>query len=223
MSVDIRLYGILDPAATPGADLASLARLAAKGGATLLQYRDKLGEGRAMVERARAILSALAGSGVPLLINDRVDVALAAGAQGVHLGQADIAPQDARAMLGPSAIIGRTFANEAHIRAVEGEPVDYGCIGGVFPTRNKENAATPIGLEGLACLVRLARAVAGTIPVGAIAGITKANAAQVIAAGADGIAVIGAIFARPDPQAAALGLRRIVDGALGLRAVRQAS
>ena len=100
MTPDIRLYGILDPAATPEADLAILARLAAQGGATILQLRDKHSDGRAMVERARAILEALAGSGVALVINDRVDVALAAGAQGVHLGQSDINPEDARAMLG---------------------------------------------------------------------------------------------------------------------------
>ncbi|MFI5011061.1 MAG: thiamine phosphate synthase [Hyphomicrobiales bacterium] len=223
MAVDIRLYGILDPAATPDADLASLALVAAKGGATLLQYRDKLADGRLMVERARAILAALAGSGVPLLINDRVDVALAAGAQGVHLGQTDILPRDARPMLGPSAIIGRTLANEDHIGVMAGEPVDYGCIGGVFPTRNKDNADPPIGLDGLARLAALAHDKAPLIPVGAIAGITEANTAQVIGAGADGIAVIGAIFGRPDPLAATRALRRIVDGALGLRARKEAS
>ncbi|SEC38871.1 thiamine-phosphate diphosphorylase [Rhizobiales bacterium GAS191] len=223
MSVDIRVYGILDPAATPGADLPTLAHLAAKGGATLLQYRDKHADGRLMVERARAILSALDGLGVPLLINDRVDVAMAAGAQGVHLGQSDILPADARAMLGSSAIIGRTITKESHIRAMASEPVDYGCIGGVFPTLNKDDAGTPIDVEGLARLAELAREITPSIPVGAIAGINEANAAQVIAAGAEGIAVIGAIFARPDPQAAAQALRRIVDGALAMRARRQAS
>ncbi|MBV9568862.1 MAG: thiamine phosphate synthase [Hyphomicrobiales bacterium] len=217
MTVDIRLHAILDPAATPGADLPSLARMAAKGGATILQYRDKLAEGRIMVEQARAILAALADTGVPLLINDRLDVALVAGAQGVHLGQADILPRDARAQLGPSAIIGRTITNEAHIAALLQEPVDYGCIGGVFATGNKTNANPPIGLDGLTRLLRIARKAAPALPLGAIAGITEANAAQVITAGADGIAVIGAIFVRPDPLAATRTLRRIVDGALSLR------
>ncbi|MBV8185262.1 MAG: thiamine phosphate synthase [Hyphomicrobiales bacterium] len=218
MAADIRLYGILDPAATPGADLASLARLAAKGGATILQYRDKLAEGRVMVEQARAILAALSDTGVPLLINDRLDVALVAGAQGVHLGQADILPRDARARLGSSAIIGRTLTNEAHIAALAEEPVDYGCIGGVFATSNKTNANPPIGIPGLKRLLSLARKARPDLPLGAIAGITEANAAQVISAGADGIAVIGALFVRPDPLAAAQGLRRIVDGALAFRA-----
>lgn len=218
MAADIRLYGILDPAATPGADLASLARLAAKGGATILQYRDKLAEGRVMVEQARAILAALSDTGVPLLINDRLDVALVAGAQGVHLGQADILPRDARARLGSSAIVGRTLTNEAHIAALAEEPVDYGCIGGVFATSNKTNANPPIGILGLKRLLSLARKARPDLPLGAIAGITEANAAQVISAGADGIAVIGALFVRPDPLAAAQGLRRIVDGALAIRA-----
>ena len=234
MTLDIRLYGILDPAATPGADLASLAALAAKGGATILQYRDKHADGRIMVERARAILAALDGTGVPLLINDRVDVALVADAQGVHLGQTDILPRDARALLGPDAIIGRTLTSEAHIRAMAKEPIDYGCIGGVFATSNKENARAPIGIEGLARLLGIARllglALSGlardatpALPLGAIAGITEANAAQVIATGADGIAVIGAIFARPDPLAAARMLRHIVDGALLMRKQKAAS
>lgn len=223
MAIDIRLYGILDPAATPGADLSSLARLAAKGGVTILQYRDKFAEGRVMVERARAILGALSGMGVPLLINDRLDVALVAGAQGVHLGQDDILPRDARAQLGSSAIIGRTLANEAHISAFAKEPVDYGCIGGVFATGNKTNVNPPIGIAGLEDLLRIAREAAPGLPLGAIAGITEANAAQVITAGADGIAVIGAIFVRPDPLAAAQALRGIVDGALGLRVREPAS
>ena len=217
MSVDIRVYGILDPAATPGADLAALARLAAHGGATLLQYRDKHADGRLMVERSRAILSALEGLGVPLLVNDRVDVAIAAGAQGVHLGQSDILPTDARAMLGGSAIIGRTITKDGHIRAMADEPVDYGCIGGVFPTVNKDHAEKPIGVEGLARLAAVAREITPQIPVGAIAGINETNAAEVIAAGATGIAVIGAIFSRPDPQVAAQKLRAIVDAALAAR------
>jgi thiamine-phosphate pyrophosphorylase len=223
MKSDIRLYGILDPAATPGADLAAFAHFAAKGGATILQLRDKLSDGRAMVERARAIIAKLSGTGVPLLINDRVDVAIAAGAQGVHLGQTDIEPKDARAMLGEDAIIGRTLTNETHIEAMRGEPVDYGVIGGVFPTRNKDDAGEPIGVDGLARLIELARSLKVTMPIGAIAGITETNAAQVIGAGADGIAVIGAIFSRPDPQSAAQGLRRIVDGALTMRASKKAN
>ena len=175
-----------------------------------------------MVERARAILEALAGSGVALVINDRVDVALAAGAQGVHLGQSDIEPEDARAMLGRAAIIGRSLTKDAHIRALAAEPCDYGAIGGVFPTRNKDDAGEPIGLEGLSRLVGFARSIGVAMPIGAIAGITEQNAADVIGAGADGIAVIGALFAQADPEAAAKRLRSVVDRAMAERANAQA-
>src|SRR5687767_497410 len=106
--VDIKLYGIVDPERTRGRDLADLAREAVAGGCTLIQYRDKHASGRTLVERARALTEALKGTGVPLLVNDRVDVALAAGADGVHLGQDDLRPADARHLLGPRAIIGLT-------------------------------------------------------------------------------------------------------------------
>jgi thiamine-phosphate pyrophosphorylase len=217
MRVDIRVYGILDPAATPGADLPMLARLAAQGGVTLLQYRDKSADGRLFVERARGILAALAGTNVPLLINDRVDVAIAVGARGVHLGQDDILPRDAHEMLGPSKIIGRTLNNEADIRQMVGEPVDYACVSGVFPTLHKDYADPPMGIAGLARLALLSRDIAPDIPVGAIAGITEANAPQVIAAGADGVAVIGAIFNQLDPILAARRLRNVVEEALSRR------
>src|SRR6266852_3969345 len=102
--VDLRLYVIVDPQVSAGHDLADLARMLAAGGATLVQLRDKLSDTRVMVERARAIKAALGA--VPLLINDRVDVALASGADGVHIGWDDMAPADARRLLGPDAIIG---------------------------------------------------------------------------------------------------------------------
>ena len=100
--VDVRLYGIIDPERTGGRDPVALVRQAAAGGATLIQFRDKKSEGRRLVELARALKKALDGTGVPLLINDRVDVALAAGADGVHLGQDDIHPADARDLLSRS-------------------------------------------------------------------------------------------------------------------------
>jgi thiamine-phosphate pyrophosphorylase len=217
MRADIRVYGILDPAATPCADLPMLARLAVRGGVTLLQYRDKSADGRLFVERARSILAALAGTSVPLLINDRIDVAIAVGAQGVHLGQDDILPRDAREMLGPTKIIGRTLNNEADVREMVHEPVDYGCVSGVFPTLHKNYPDPPMGIAGLARLALLSREIAPDIPVGAIAGITEVNAPQVIAAGADGVAVIGAIFNQLDPAGAARRLRDVVEEALSLR------
>ena len=104
MRVDLRLYALVDPERAVGRDLAVLARLVAQGGATLVQLRDKHSDTRAMVARARAIKAALAPLNVPLLINDRIDVALAAGADGAHVGQDDMAVEDARRLLGPDAL-----------------------------------------------------------------------------------------------------------------------
>ncbi|HVL71427.1 MAG TPA: thiamine phosphate synthase [Beijerinckiaceae bacterium] len=213
--VDLRLYGILDPERARGRDLAALARAAIAGGCTLLQYRDKHAPTRTLVERARAIKAALAGTGVPLLVNDRVDVALAAQADGVHVGQDDMHPDDARRLLGPQAIVGLTLKTEAQADALASFPVDYGCIGGVFATTSKDNPAPPVGLDGFARVA--ARARRAGCPVGAIAGIDETNAAGVIGAGADGVAVISAIFSAQDPEAAARRLRAVVDQSLAAR------
>src|SRR5580704_9044676 len=120
MTIDLRLNAIVDPERSGGHDLAELARLCAQGGATLIQLRDKLSETRAMVETARAIKQALAPFKVPLVINDRIDVALAAGAAGVHVGQDDMAVEDARRLLGSGAIIGLSIKSvqEAEVAPV---------------------------------------------------------------------------------------------------------
>lgn len=216
--VNLRLYSIIDPERTGGRNPVELVRQAIAGGATLIQYRDKRAEGRRLVELARALKSAIEGTGVPFLINDRVDVALAAGADGVHLGQDDMHPSDARGLLGPRAIIGLTLKTPEQADAMAHMPVDYGCIGGVFATGSKDNPGPPLGLDGLHTLVTHAR-LANRGPIGAIAGIDASNAEAVIAAGADGIAVISAIFMAPDPKAEARRLRQLVDQALAARGV----
>jgi thiamine-phosphate pyrophosphorylase len=203
LKLDISLYGLLDPQIARGRQLADLARAAAKGGATLLQYRAKLAGTRTMISEVRAIMAVLAGTGVQLLVNDRVDVALAAGAQGVHIGSEDMLPIDARRLLGPNAIIGATVKSKADLTVLANAPVDYICIGGVFATRHKDNPDPPLGLDGFRTLRAEARLALGPLPVGAIAGIDALNAASIIQAGADGIAVIGALFAGDDPEAAA--------------------
>ncbi len=211
--VDLSLYGIIDPERTRGRPLPDLVRAAVAGGCTLIQYRDKRGDGRGLVENARALKSALAGTGVPLLINDRVDVALAADADGVHLGQSDMHPADARRLLGRQAIIGLTLKTAEQADAMYRMPVDYACIGGVFATVSKDNPDPPIGLDGLARVAFRAR-LAASIPVGAIAGIDATNAGAVIASGADGVAVISALFMADDPTREARRLRSVVDAAL---------
>jgi thiamine-phosphate pyrophosphorylase len=219
--VDLRLYALVDPERAGGAQLADLAVLVARGGATLVQLRDKRASTRRMIDEARAIKAALAPFNVALLVNDRADVALAAGARGVHVGQDDMRPEDARALLGPTAIIGQSIKTIAEAEAAPIEVVDYVCVGGVFATGSKDNPDPPVGIKGLAAILKVLRTRAPRLPVGAIAGIDETNAADVIAAGADGVAVISALSLAPDPAAAARRLRGIVDRAIARRSTPQ--
>ena len=208
----IAVYGILDRQIARGRSLAVLARQAAAAGVDILQYRAKDAGGREMVDEAKAIVAALAGSGVPLLVNDRVDVAMAAGAQGVHLGRDDMSPLAARQLLGPHAIIGATIKSTDDIAALVSQPIDYGCIGGVYATQHKDNPDPPVGIAGFTTLRSEARSKLGNVPVGAIAGITPANAPPLFAAGADGVAVMGAIFLADDMRAAVGAFRQAAAG-----------
>jgi len=217
MRVDLRLNAIVDPERAGGRDIAELARLCAEGGATLVQLRDKTSETRAMIDRARAIKRAIAPLGVPLVVNDRVDVALAAGADGVHVGPDDMAVEDARRLLGPGAIIGLSIKSTAEAEAAPIDLIDYVGSGGVYVTLSKQQKNAPIGPEGLARIAAVLRRRAPKLPLAGIAGVDAGNAAEVIAAGAEGIAVISALSLAPDPRAAARTLRQIVDAMLAKR------
>lgn len=211
--VDYRLNAIVDGALRSVGKLAELARIAARNGATIIQYRDKEASTRQMIAEAEAIRAALAGTFVPLVVNDRVDVALAAGADGVHIGRDDMDAATARRLLGPAAIIGLTVKNEADADAAIAAPIDYACIGGVFETLSKKNPDPPVGLEGFRVLRARIRAAKPELPVGAIAGIDTARAGEVVQAGASGVAVISAIFRAADIAGAAREMRAAVDNA----------
>ena len=215
--VDVRLNAIVDPERANGRALDELARLVVAGGATLIQLRDKYGSTRRMIEQARAIKAALAGTGVPFVINDRVDVAMVAGTDGVHVGQDDMRVEDARRLLGPTAIIGLSIKTVALANAAPIDQLDYVGVGGVYATTSKDNPNAPIGVAGLGAIVAAFRARKRELPICGIAGIDATNAAPVIGAGADGVAVISALSAQNDPQAAARELRGIVDNALAQR------
>jgi thiamine-phosphate pyrophosphorylase len=218
MTVDLRLYALLDPAQNGGRGLGELAaRVAAS--ATLVQLRDKHGGTRSMIEHARAIKRALPEN-VPLLINDRVDVALAAEADGVHVGWDDMEAAEARLLLGKRAIIGLSLKTVAQAQAAPFDRLDYVAIGGVFVTHSKDNPDAPVGLDGFKEILTAVRSRAPSMPVVGIAGINAGNAADVIAAGADGVAVISALLLAADPAAAARDLRGIVDRALAKRGGR---
>ena len=216
-SLDLRLYGVLDPARTRGRDPVALAAAAAKGGISLLQLRDKTSATRDLVALARAVRAALAPHAVPLLVNDRVDVALAAGAAGVHVGLTDMAPEDARRLLGPDAILGVTVHHAHEAAAVPPGIADYAGLGPVYATASKDPGDPPLGPEGLARLIAGVHSHHPALPVCGIAGIDHANAAAVIGAGADGVAVISDIFMADDVLAATTRLRGVVDRAIAQR------
>jgi thiamine-phosphate pyrophosphorylase len=216
MDVDLSLYAIIDPAVAGGRPLAELARLIADS-ATLVQLRDKHGSTRAMIEEARALTAVLAPLNIPLLINDRVDVALAVEADGVHIGQDDMSPADARLLLGRTAIIGLSIKTVEQAKDAPLKQLDYVAIGGVYGTTSKKATNPPIGIAGLRAIVRAVRARAKDFPICAIAGINAGNAAEVIGAGADGVSVISALSLASDPAKAAQDLRAVVDSALEKR------
>ena len=218
--VDVRLYGLVDVGVL-GQDADTLARLAAdavSGGCTLLQYRDKeMSDARAALERIRRVLAAVGGR-APVLVNDRIDLALAAGADGVHLGQGDLHPEEVRKLLPEGKIIGLTIKTGSQADELYRMPVDYACIGGVFATGSKENPDPPIGLEGLQRIVFRARLARGPgFPLAAIAGIDAHNAAAVIESGVEGVAVISALFKGAATARHAQDLRARIDAALNKR------
>jgi thiamine-phosphate pyrophosphorylase len=216
MRVDLRCYAIVDPEVSGGHDLVSLCRMLAAGGVTLVQLRDKLSDTRSMVERARAIKVALGR--VPLVINDRVDVALAIGCEGVHIGWDDMAPADARRLLGPDAIIGLTINSPFRADATDLNLIDYAGIGGVYGTTSKVTKNSPIGIAGMAKVIEALHLRRPGFLTCGIAGINAGNAALVIEGGADGVSVISALSLAPNPSTAAEGILRLVDAALAKRA-----
>ena len=168
-------------------------RLLSLGGASLIQLRDKRMAAREFYEEAKAAVAVTAQWGVKLLINDRVDIALAVGAHGVHLGQDDMPPDAARKLLGPDALIGYSTHSVEQAIAATKLPIDYLAVGPIFATTTKSDTAPVVGIEGL----RAVREATGDFPLVAIGGITRENAAEAIKAGADSVAVISALLANP--------------------------
>ena len=152
--LDLRLYAIVDPENTGGHDLVDLARAVAAGGATLVQLRDKVSDTAHMIAEARALKAALSPFGVPLIVNDRVDVALAAEADGVHVGQEDMAVEEARRMLGPGPSSASRSAPPSRPRRRRSRSSITSGIGGVYATTSKTSGKSPIGLDGLRKVVQ---------------------------------------------------------------------
>ena len=210
--IDYSLYLVTDRALARGRPTAEIVHEAVAGGVTCVQLREKDCGMREFLAEARKLLAILRPLGVPLIINDRVDVALAAGADGVHVGQQDMPLADVR-RLGPAGwIIGVSAESlDDAVRAEQGG-ADYIGVSPVFATPTKADHASPLGLDGL----RRIRA-AVRIPLVAIGGLHAGNAREVIRAGAAGLAVVSAIVAADWPRAAAAELRREIEAAKGER------
>jgi thiamine-phosphate pyrophosphorylase len=208
---DLSLYLVTDPALVARRSLAEVVGAAVAGGVTMVQLRDKDAGDVELVALARELRAALPRA-VRLIVNDRIAVALAAGADGVHVGWTDAPSPAARAALGPDAIIGLSASNDEEVAGIDPALVDYVGLGPFAATATKPDAGPPLGAARFAELRRQIK-----LPTVAIAGIGAAHAADAIAAGADGVAVVSAICAAADPQAAARELRRVVDAAKARR------
>ncbi len=206
--LDLSVYLVTDRPLCLGRDLEWVVAEAVAGGASLVQLREKDCPVREFVDLARSLVNLLAPLGVPLLVNDRVDVALASGAAGAHLGQTDMDPSEARRVLGPDAVIGLSVETMDQARTAEapdGPDVDYYGVSPIFATSTKTDTGTPWGLDGLARLRAMTKR-----PLAAIGGIGPDNAAAVARAGADGVAVVSAICSADSPRDAASRLLKAV-------------
>lgn len=202
-SLNLRLYLVTDEhCLPPGRNLYNAVEEALQTGVTLVQYREKNGPGKRMLEKARALVTLCHKYNVPLLVNDRLDIALMSGADGVHLGQDDIPVAEARKLAGEDFIIGATAHNVKEALAAEKAGADYLGCGAVFATTTKKDTV-PLGLDGLRAIRQVVH-----IPIVGIAGITAQNFGQVLETGANGVAVVSAILGAPNIRDAVTKLKK---------------
>lgn len=201
MAIDYSLYLVTDRNLCGSQSLLSVVDEAVAGGVSCVQLREKDLDSRQFVEQAKALQKVLQPLCIPLIINDRVDVALASGAAGVHLGQSDMHIRDARPLLGDSVIIGISAESVEDAVAAEGDGADYIGISPVFSTSTKKDIAQPLGLAGVSRIRELVQ-----IPLVGIGGISEHNAAEVIHHGADGVAVVSAIVSADSPTRASASI-----------------
>jgi thiamine-phosphate pyrophosphorylase len=204
----LKLYLVTDRDLSLGRSLEEVVSEAVKGGVTIVQLREKEASTGEFVALARRLMSILKPLGIPLIINDRVDVALAVDADGVHIGQSDMAYADARRLLGPDKIIGLSVESLEDLEAANALDVDYVGISPVYGTPTKTDTAEPFELEGLRKAVEMS-----VHPTVAIGGMNARTIGEVMEAGADGVAVVSAICSAEDISKAAKELKAIVEAA----------
>jgi thiamine-phosphate pyrophosphorylase len=208
----LRLYLVTDQVLARGQSLADVVDASVRGGVSCVQLREKKLDSREFLAQAVMLKKLLAPHRIPLLINDRIDIALACGAEGVHLGQSDLPIDQARRLLPPNVFIGWSVESMDDVIQSAMLPVDYLGVSPIFATPTKIDTKNAWGLNGLS------RVRASTLlPLVAIGGIHAGNARDVLRAGADGLAVVSALCAADDPQAAAATLRSVCDEELKTR------
>lgn len=202
----LRLYVVSDRDLAGGRPEEDILRAAAAGGATAFQLRGKDWDGNELYQVGRRLAAVSQELSVLFIVNDRVDIALACDADGVHLGQSDLPLAAARALMGPNRVIGVTASTTKQARIAERNGSDYIGASPVWKTPTKTDTDAALGLEGLEDMCQ-----AVSIPVVGIGGINEKNAARVMRAGAAGIAVVSAVVSHPDPRAASSGLLQVMD------------
>ncbi|MFC5523108.1 thiamine phosphate synthase [Polaromonas jejuensis] len=212
----LRLYLVTDRSLMRGRPLAEVVAAAVQGGVSCVQLREKNLGTREFLAQALMLKKLLAPHRVPLVINDRIDIALACGAEGVHLGQGDLPVDAARKLLPPEVFIGWSVESMDDVAQSAALPLDYLGVSPVFATPTKLDTKTVWGLEGLAVVRTATR-----LPLVAIGGIHAGNAREVLRSGADSLAVVSALCAAGDPHAAAAGLRALCDDELKARESRR--
>jgi thiamine-phosphate pyrophosphorylase len=207
-TIDVSLYLVTDRGLSHGRSTRDIVEATIRGGVTCVQLREKTAATREFIHEALGIKDLLASRKVPLIINDRLDVALAVGAEGVHLGQKDMSLEMARDIAGDRMIIGISVESVQDAAAAEKGGADYLGVSPVYTTPTKTDTAPALGLQGLAEIRRAVK-----LPLVAIGGVNPDNAAAVIRSGADGVAVVSAIVSAEDPERAARQLKRVIEEA----------
>jgi thiamine-phosphate pyrophosphorylase len=207
-NVNYSLYLVTDRGLARGRSTLDIVKAAVSGGVTCVQLREKDCSTLEFIEQALAIKNFLQAREVPLIINDRLDVALAVAADGVHLGQSDMPLEMAQKIAGPSMLVGISAESVQDAVAAEEGGADYLGVSPIYATPTKTDTAPPLELEGLREIRKRVK-----IPLVAIGGLNKSNTAEVIRNGADGVAVVSAIIAADDPETAAMNLKQIIDEA----------
>ena len=207
--MDYTLYLVTDASLSRNRTHTQVVEAAIRGGVTAVQYREKSANTRQMIDEARALRQLCRAAGVPFIVNDRIDVALAVDADGVHVGQDDMPVAMARRLIGNSRILGVSAGNVDEARRAEEQGANYIGASPIFATATKPDAPPAIGVEGLRKMTRVV-----SIPVVAIGGMNVENVSSVIAAGASGVAVVSAIVGAEDVEAAARSIRAAAQSAM---------